>query len=78
MPTLSLGSRPPARAVVDLLLHDIWEPGFLILVSQDFTSTFHVIAFITGFAVGRAFRRSRADTSPHHSPQDDSRGEQPP
>jgi hypothetical protein len=31
----------------------IWEPGFWATVSQDFTSTFHIIAFTTGFVAVR-------------------------
>lgn len=41
------------RPLIWIGLFCIWEPGFWILVSRDFTSAFHVIAFVTGFTMTR-------------------------
>ena len=43
----------------------LWEPAFLLLVSQDFTSVFHMIAFVTGFVTVRFFLYERAQTKAH-------------
>jgi hypothetical protein len=38
----------------------VWEPGFWLLVSGDFTSAFHILAFTTGFVTVRYFLYDRA------------------
>jgi hypothetical protein len=38
------------RPWIWLGLFAIWEPGFWLLVSQDFTSVFHLVAVATGFS----------------------------
>jgi hypothetical protein len=38
----------------------IWEPGFWILVSQDYTPAFHFLAITSGYAASRFYFRPRA------------------
>jgi membrane associated rhomboid family serine protease len=35
----------------------VWEPTFWATISQDYTSVFHIIAFLTGFLMARRFRQ---------------------
>lgn len=46
-----------ARPVLWIALFCSWEPAFWFLVSRDYTSAFHMIAFTTGFATARRLRR---------------------
>jgi hypothetical protein len=38
----------------------VWEPAFWLLVSGDFTSAFHILAFVTGFVTVRYVLLERA------------------
>jgi hypothetical protein len=39
----------------------VWEPAFWATISQDYTSVFHIIAFVTGFLLARRFQRRKDD-----------------
>lgn len=51
------------RPLLWIALFCIWEPSFLLLVSQDFTSVFHMIAFTTGFVTVRYFMHERGEAN---------------
>jgi hypothetical protein len=44
-----------------VVLFAVWEPTFWATISHDYTSVFHIIAFITGYLMGRRFQHRQKD-----------------